>query len=95
MTKFAYRRRGGNAALPSADLRSRNFSGAVSGKGKGLFITTAKFSQGAQAYADEKRIILVDGRRLAQLMIEYGVGVSEQKVCKIKRIDGDYFNPEQ
>ena len=35
----------------------QKFFGAVSGKGKGLFITTAKFSQGAQAYADEKRII--------------------------------------
>lgn len=76
----------------------QSFAGAMMGPpsvSKGLFITTAKFSQGAQKFAQDQHIILVDGRHLAQLMIEYGVGVSEQKVYKIKRIDGDYFNPEQ
>ena len=37
-------------------------------------------------------IILVDGKKLTELMIEYGVGVSTQKAYLIKRIDSDYFS---
>jgi len=58
---------------------------------KGLFITSAKFSKGAKEFADAQHIILVDGKKLTELMIEYGLGVSTQKVYKIKRIDSDYF----
>ena len=46
---------------------------------KGLFITTAKFSPKAKEYATAQHIILVDGKKLTELMIEYGVGVSTQK----------------
>ena len=58
---------------------------------KGLFITTAKFSKGAREFADAQHIILVDGRKLTELMIEYNLGVSVQKIYSIKRIDSDYF----
>ena len=58
---------------------------------KGLFITTAKFSQGAKDFADAQHIILVDGKKLTELMIEYELGVSTQKSYRIKRIDTDYF----
>ena len=58
---------------------------------KGLFITTAKFSQGAKNFADAQHIILVDGQKLTELMIEYELGVATQKAYKIKRIDTDYF----
>lgn len=72
----------------------QKFAGAMMGPPqvkKGLFITTAKFSQGAREFADAQHIILVDGRRLTELMIEYDLGVSTQKTYKIKRIDSDYF----
>ena len=46
---------------------------------KGLFITTAKYTQGAKDFANAQHIILVDGQRLTELMIEYGLGVSIQK----------------
>lgn len=46
---------------------------------KGLFITIAKFSPKARDFANAQHIILVDGKRLTELMIEYGVGVSTQK----------------
>ena len=59
---------------------------------KGLFITTAKFSQGAEAYAAVQHIILINGEKLTNLMIEYNLGVSVQNVYKIKRIDSDYFS---
>ena len=75
----------------------QKFAGAMMGPPrieKGLFITTARFSPGAKAYADAQHIILVDGRRLTELMIEYGLGVSTQKTYEIKRIDSDYFADE-
>ena len=58
---------------------------------KGLFITTAKFSQGAKDFAEAQHIILVDGQRLAEFMIECGVGVSVQKEYIVKKLDLDYF----
>lgn len=72
----------------------QKFAGAMMGPPKvekGLFITTAKFSPGAKQFADAQHIILVDGQKLTELMIEYGLGVSTQKTYKIKRIDSDYF----
>ncbi len=72
----------------------QKFAGAMMGPPKiekGLFISTAKFSPGARQFADAQHIILVDGQKLADLMIEYGLGVATQKVYKIKRIDSDYF----
>lgn len=56
----------------------QKFVGAMAGPpkiDKGLFITTARFSGEAELYAKSQHIILVDGRRLARLMIEHGVGV--------------------
>ena len=61
---------------------------------KGLFVTTANFSDGAKKYADDQHIILIDGKRLAELMIEFDVGVSTQKIYKIKRVDTDFFSDE-
>ncbi|MBR6012366.1 MAG: restriction endonuclease [Selenomonadaceae bacterium] len=61
---------------------------------KGLFVTTAKFSPQAKKYADEQHIVLIDGKRLAELMIEFEVGVSTQKIYKIKRINNDFFDDE-
>lgn len=73
----------------------QKFAGAMMGPPKiekGLFITTAKFSPKAKEYANAQHIILVDGKKLAELMIEHGVGVSTQKAYFIKRIDSDYFS---
>lgn len=71
----------------------QNFVGAISGKGgKGLFVTTAKFSKQASEYAKHQHIILIDGEKLAKLMIEYNFGVTVKKVFEIKAIDTDVFN---
>lgn len=60
---------------------------------KGVFITTSSFSRDAQEYVGliEKRIVLIDGARLAALMIEYGVGVTTRQTLTIKALDSDYF----
>ena len=60
---------------------------------KGVFITTSKFTAGAKETAEKasKKIVLIDGRTLADFMIEYNVGVSEKKVYEVKKLDSDYF----
>lgn len=76
----------------------QKFSGALQGKRarKGVFITTANFSQSALEYAEsiENKIILIDGHQLAQHMIDLGVGVSTEAVYEVKKLDFDYFSDE-
>ena len=70
------------------------FAGALAGKGanKGIFITTSNFTKDARDFvAQGFKIILIDGKRLAQLMIDHNVGVSTMKTYEIKRVDFDYF----
>lgn len=73
----------------------QGFVGALHGvqADRGLFITTAKYSSGAKVYAESvnTRIILIDGPRLANLMIRYGVGVQIQQTINIVKLDEDYF----
>lgn len=75
----------------------QRFCGAMRGVPqvtKGLFITTARFTAGAREYAANQHIILVDGPRLAGLLVEYGVGVSVEKTYTLKRIDNNYFSED-
>ena len=63
---------------------------------KGIFITTSDFTEEAKDYASRipTKIILIDGERLAELMIEHNVGVSTSHSFEIKKIDTDYFTEE-
>ena len=73
----------------------QSFVGALAGKkaSKGVFITTSSFGDNATAYAASlhQNVILIDGRRLAELMIEHDIGVSKGEPYYIKKIDSDYF----
>lgn len=74
----------------------QKFVGALYGQRarKGAFITTSGFSREAQEYAAgiDSKVILIDGERLAQLMIDHNVGVSSATTYEIKRVDSDYFD---
>lgn len=74
------------------------FAGALMGKkaNKGVFITTSQFSQDAQIYVNtiSQKIVLIDGEQLTQLMIDYGIGVTEVATYVVKRVDSDYFSEE-
>lgn len=77
----------------------RKFAGALTGQGavKGLFITTSKFTKGAEEYVNRNlhiKIVLVDGEQLTKLMIEHDLGVSTVETYRIKRVDSDFFNDE-
>ena len=73
----------------------QKFAGALQGQRarKGIFITTSDFSKEALNYVKniDSKIILIDGQRLAELMIEHNVGVSPVASYDVKKIDTDYF----
>lgn len=72
------------------------FVGALHGMGasRGIFITTSSFSPGAREYASSvsTRVILIDGERLAGLMIKYGIGVQTRDIFTVVEVDEDFFD---
>lgn len=76
----------------------QKFAGALQGcrARKGIFLTTSSFSREANEYSEmiETRIVLIDGRHLAALMVDFGVGVSPEATYEVKRLDSDYFDEQ-
>ncbi|MBN1618391.1 restriction endonuclease [Candidatus Dojkabacteria bacterium] len=76
----------------------RDFVGALTGKNarKGVFITTADFTDDARNFASGLaiKVVLINGERLANLMIDYGIGVITRINYQIKNLDSDYFGQE-
>jgi restriction system protein len=72
----------------------QSFYGALAGQRaqKGVFITTSKFTGQALEFARSvEKVVLVDGQRLAELMIDHAVGVSHRAV-RVPKLDSDYFD---
>lgn len=71
------------------------FIGALAGQGakKGIFITTSYFTKEANDFQpkNDTKIVLIDGKKLADLMIEYSVGVTTKFNYEMKKMDNDYF----
>jgi len=76
----------------------QKFVGALHGKRarKGVFITSGTFSAEAADYVSriDPRVVLVDGRQLAQFMIDFDLGVTVKASYDVKRIDSDFFIEE-
>lgn len=76
----------------------QKFVGALHGKRarKGIFITTGTFSTEALDFVSqiESKVALIDGKQLAEMMIDSNVGVTPQAAYETKRIDSDYFDEE-
>lgn len=72
------------------------FAGSLEGHRarKGVLISTSQFTKGAREYVEriEKKIVLIDGTLLAQLMIDHGVGVTDVSAYVVKKLDQDYFD---
>lgn len=81
------------APVPVKEIR--DFAGALLGRKarKGIFITTSEFPKSAREFVSniEPKIILIDGDKLTDFMIEHNVGVSTQSVYHVKKVDLDYF----
>ncbi len=83
-------------ASPVGRPEIQGFVGSLVGLGatKGVFVTTSTFSKLAQEYARglQHRVILIDGYRLTELMIEFNVGVRLNRVIEVKKLDEDFFD---
>ncbi len=73
----------------------QKFVGALQGQRarKGVFVTTSSFTPYAEEYVKrlDTKVVLIDGRRLVELMIEHNLGVTTERSYEIKRIDHDFF----
>ena len=60
---------------------------------KGVFLTSGSFSSEAAAYVEhiDPKVVLIDGRRLAELMVDFEVGVATARTYHVRRVDSDYF----
>jgi len=76
----------------------QKFVGALHGKRarKGVFMTTGTFSNDAQEYVSriDPRVVLIDGKQLAEYMLDLNLGVTTRSTYELKRIDSDYFADE-
>lgn len=83
-------------AISRPDIQA--FVGALHGQqaDRGVFITTSRFTADAREYAERvnARVVLIDGEYLARLMIRYNVGVQDQEIFVIKRLDEEFFTEE-
>lgn len=74
----------------------QRFVGAMQGQNarKGVFITTSEFVNSAKEYTDtlSLKVVLIGGRQLAALLIEYGIGIETEATYEIKRIKSSYFD---
>ena len=81
-------------AIGRPDLQA--FVGALEMKRarKGVFITTSRFSKDALDYIGmiEKKVVLIDGERLAELMVEHNLGVATKETYYVKSVDTDFFD---
>lgn len=77
----------------------REFAGTLDEQGavKGVFVTTSHFAPQARQYAQRspKRLILIDGNELTDLLIRHDVGVRTFRRVELKRIDADYFDGDR
>lgn len=83
-----------NNSVGSPEIRNFIGSLALQGVSKGVFLTTSRFSSSAiQTAIDSKqqKIVLIDGKELTELAIEYNLGVQVSETIQIKKIDLDYF----
>lgn len=74
----------------------QSFIGSLSGfsASKGVFITTSRFSSNVEEYLKsvQQRVITIDGNKLVELMLKYGVGVRREAYYEVFKIDEDYFS---
>ncbi|HEX6001831.1 MAG TPA: restriction endonuclease [Hyphomicrobiaceae bacterium] len=82
-----------NASVQESQVR--DFSGSLDTRKttRGVFITTARFSEPSRRYVQsiQKQIVLIDAEELARLMLQYNIGVREDRTVIIKRLDEDFF----
>src|SRR5216684_2881557 len=91
---FISKRNGTGSGNAVSELDIRGFAGSLEGAkaNKGVFVTTSYFTPQARAFTEKitRRIVLIDGQQLAQLMINHDVGVRIEETLHLKKIDEDF-----
>ena len=76
----------------------QKFVGALAGakSNKGVFITTSSYTKGAEEFADNlsgsTTLVLIDGRKLAEFIYDYGLGMQVENTIEIKKLDSDFWD---
>ena len=88
-----------NAGLVDSRSTIQSFVGSMDmiRAKKGVVITTSDYSRDAIDFVDRievKRVVLINGKQLAQLMIEHDVGVSTIGTCSLKEVSNDFFEED-
>jgi restriction system protein len=82
-------------AVPISEIR--DFAGSLESRqaSKGVFVTTTHFSPGAAEFCSRlsRRVVLIDGCRLAEIMVRYNIGVEVRQCIVLKGVDAAYFAP--
>ena len=91
---FTFKQKDGQIGNNVGRRELQSFVGALAGQSgrKGVFITTSSFTREALEYNPSNvKIAKIDGKKLADLMITYNLGVSTKVLYELKKIDTDYF----
>jgi restriction system protein len=65
---------------------------------KGVILTTSQFTKDALDFVDRiegKKVVLIDGPKLADLMIDHNVGVNLTKQYELKEVSNDFFDEDE
>jgi len=83
-------------AVSEPEIRAFSGSLGAAKANKGVFVTTSYFTQPALNFAERHpfKIVLIDGERLAALMVRHNVGVRVDETLYLKKIDEDFFGDE-
>lgn len=83
-------------AVPISDIR--DFAGSLESRqaAKGVFVTTTHFSPGAAEFCSRltRRVVLIDGVKLTDIMLRYNIGVAVQECFILKGLDNEYFSSQ-
>jgi restriction system protein len=86
-------------SIQRGDVQSFVGALAVAQSNKGVFITTSYFSKGAIEYAESlngtTNVILIDGEKLSQYIYDYGLGMQDDQIIHIKKLDADFWDSMQ
>ena len=90
------KRYGAENAVSEPEIRAFSGSLGAAKANKGVFVTTSYFTQPAQNLAERHpfKIVLIDGERLAALMVRHNVGVRTDETLYLKKVDEDFFADE-
>lgn len=65
---------------------------------KGVILATSQFTKEALDFVDRiegKKVVLIDGAKLADLMIEHNIGVKQTKLYELKEVSNDFFDEDE